>query len=733
MFIIIFFTFISYFFYFMSDVNNDLFEYVGEYNNVYRSASFPVQEYNLDLAVTNLDGMTDIEWGQRVSYEYTVVNNGSRPTLNSFTDKLFLSLDDSYDDSDTVLCISSHSGLAAGASYTSYMTASIPYGFTGDYYVLVVTDAIGRNPDTNPFNNVMALPVHISSVPVPDLVVSDLEVLTSYPSCGQPITIRYKVTNQGESATNASYVNRAVYSLNSINNGTLIGNLTHTEPLEPGAYYYDTLNFIVSVPQTGNYAIYVTFNQSHDVFEMNFDNNQTMQPVMVNLNAPGDLVVTSVNHPSQVTAGDPITIRWTVKNNGPNELSGVGYSEVAYLSTDTIFDSEDKLLGSLNFSENLTFPLYTTIEHTLTTNVSGVQEGDYYVIVLADARNTFYESNEDNNRGYSATPLSVELPVLPFNTPVEFDLDNFKYKDFKLIVGDNISETVRIYVQSNDSLMGAVNNIYVLKDGVGTNLDYDISTDGQMTSNSELYIARTEAGYYGVSVFGYSPVSEQQHIVIEADILPFEVRSISPDRGGNTGKVTVKMIGSKFRHDMAVQLFKINGNDTVRIVADTLRYVNFNVAYATFDLTGAELGIYSLRADNYCAGSAYLHNCFEVVEGEPENLATNLIIPRGLRANRYCCLTLEYGNIGNTDIVDPRIVLRSLGESWIGLRRGELNVHLTEIEIPTTFEGEPDGILRPGVRHTITIYCYTNAQMLFSIDVNDEIDAHNFDHNVQNY
>ena len=250
---------------------------------------------------------------------------------------------------------------------------------------------------------------------------------------------------------------------------------------------------------------------------------------------------------------------------------------------------------------------------------------------------------------------------------------------------------------------------------------------------SEVYIPRTEAGYYGVSVFGYSPANGSQQVTIEADILPFEVRSITPNYGGNTGKVTVKLIGSKFRYDMDVQLFKYSGNDTIRIFADTLMYKNFNEVFVTFDLTGAELGTYSLRADNYCAGSAYLHNCFNVVEGEPENLAVNLIIPSGLRAHRYCCLTLEYGNIGTTDIVNPRLQLVSLGGAWIGLRRGELNIHKDVLEIPTSFDDEPDGILRPGVRHTITIYCYTNEEMTFQIDINDEIDAHHYHGHVQDY
>lgn len=715
----------NYYIYIVSDVNDNLFEYVGEYNNTYQSVSFPVQEYSLDLAVTSFTGATDVEWAETVSYSYTVHNFGSRPTVSNYEDRIYLSDDATLDANDLMLAKKTKNDVVSGGGqYNDGFNVTIPYGYLGDQYLLVVTDYAAANPDSNAENNVKALAVNITSIPVPDLEVSDLELLTEFPACGQPIEVRYKVTNVGDGPTYGTYADRVVLSRNTYDHGQVIATETREDVLNPGEYYYDTATFIVPVPETGNYAFYVNANHSEALYEMNRDNNLGMLPVVVDLNAPGDLIVTDIDFPSQITAGNSMTITWKVKNLGPNTLTGVGCSDVVYLSTDTIFDADDRLLG--NIAYDLSLMENVSEQHQLEANISGVQEGEYYIIVYTDARNTFYEIEENNNRTASLGRVRVELPILPFNEQVPFTMDNFQYKDYKLVVGSNISETVRVYVTSTDSLVGAVNNIYVLHDGVGTNLDYDISTDGQMTSNSELYIPRTEPGYYGVSVFGYSPAHPNQQMTIEADILPFEIRSISPNRGGNTGKVTVKLIGSKFRHDMEVILF--NATDTIQ--AEALQYVNFNEVFVTFDLKGARLGTYSVRAINYCAGAAYLHNGFTVVEGEPENLSTNLIIPVGLRANRYCCLTLEYGNIGNTDIVNPRIVLRSLGESWIGLRRGELNIHRTELEIPTQFEDEPDGVLRPGVRHTITIYCYTNAEMLFSIDVNDEIDAHEYIKNL---
>ena len=715
----------TYYIYVVSDVNDSIFEYVGEYNNIYQSSSFPVQEYDLDLVMTSFTGPTAVEWTQRVTYQYSVMNAGSRSSVNRYVDQVYLSADATWDQSDlllmTVPCTDTVFG---GGHYDGSFTVKIPYGYLGTHYLLAVTDALSVNPDNNWENNMASLAIDISSIPVPDLMVSEMEVLTEYPACGQPISMRYKVTNVGDGPTYGEYTDQFVLSRNTFENGKALSTVTRTAILQPNEYYYDTVTFIVPVPETGNYALYVDANHNHDMYEFDFENNLAMIPLVVDMNAPGDLVVSDITFASCITAGNPLAITWTVTNLGPNRLSGVGCSDVIYLSKDDVFDTDDKLLGSIVYDLSLAENM--SEQHSFTSVISGVQEGEYYIIIFTDARNTFYEIEEGNNRTASMSTVRVELPILHFNDPQTFVMSTFNYKDYKLEVGNNISETVRVYVTSSDSLMGAVNNIYVMHDGVPTNLDYDFSTDGQMTSNSELYIPRTERGYYGVSVFGYSPVNEYQTMTIEADILPFEIRSITPNHGGNTGKVTVKLIGSKFRHDMEVSL--CNAQDTIH--PDTLIYVNFNEVFVTFDLTGAALGYYTVRATNYCAGTTYLHNGFLVEEGEPENLATNLIIPSGLRANRYCCLTLEYGNIGNTDIVNPRIVLRSLGESWIGLRRGELNIHRTELEIPTHSDGEPDHVLRPGVRHTITIYCYTNAEMLFSIDVNNEIDAHEYIKNL---
>ena len=714
--------------YIMPDANDDVFEYVYENNNLYQTSLLNVVLYNCDLEATSISCPDILQWGTSVNFSYEVTNKGTKTTTAAvYYQTIYLSTDESVDAGDIELGNIAGKRLSGGESQSGNVNITIPYGFIGNAYILLVADPGGKNPDVNINNNVISRAVNVENVPVPDLAISNVNLVTEYPAAGQPIRIAYTVTNIGDGEA-TSWKDKVLYSRNTYKNGTLAETKERNFTLAQGQSYNDTTEVIIPLPNTGNFAIYIDVNapigkeNEHSFFEMNYENNLGMQAVNVDFNPPGDLLVDAISHPYVVVSGDDVEIKYHLRNLGPNLLTGQGCNDVFYISTDQTFSPDDILLGNLD--HDLVLPIYSYEEYSFTANISGIPEGEYYIIIYGDARNSFHEVDENNNRGYSAYPIEVKVPELFFDTPITFKLKDLVHKDFKLNINGNINETVRIHLTSSDAQDGAVNNIYVKHNSMGSNMDYDFSTDGDMEGNAEVYIPTTRAGYYGISVMGNAPLDDEQEITIEANILPFEIRSVEANVVGNTGKVTVKLIGSKFRYDMPVRLFMGDPADSTMyniIEAEELYYINFNEVCVTFDLTGAEEGVYSIEAYNYCAGYTYLMNSFMVVAGLPENLSTNLIIPEGLRQNRYCILTLEYGNIGNTDIVDPKIKLVSLGGSWIGLERGEINVHRTELDIPIGMEGEPEGILRPGVRYTVSIYCFTNQSLEFVIYSNDDI------------
>ena len=363
-------------------------------------------------------------------------------------------------------------------------------------------------------------------------------------------------------------------------------------------------------------------------------------------------------------------------------------------------------------SNNITLSQSGALQQSLSARVAGLPEGDYHLIVKTNVRNAFNELNHDNNTAHSAFAVRLVIRILEFNTPTADTLINDQVSDFRLNVGTHRNETVRIHISSADSLNGAVNMIYVSHNTVGDNLHYDYSTIGQYTGNPELYIPATLPQYYGINLYGSTPTGTTQAVVVSADIIPFELRSVSPSMGGNTGPVTLELTGSRFRPDMQVWMAGVS--DT--LYPDTVIYVNYYKSFATFNLSGKDTGLYDVAVLNHCEGEAILANAFQIVPGVPDNLGYNLIFPASPRPNRNIVMTLEFGNVGNVDITGAVLRVTSLGGAWMSLTPEGLNDHQTSILVPLTIEGEPDGLLRPGAQSTIPIYGYTGGTLIMTVE-----------------
>ena len=198
-------------------------------------------------------------------------------------------------------------------------------------------------------------------------------------------------------------------------------------------------------------------------------------PVNVILPLPGDLVVTEVSCANSVVSGQQLNARWTIKNIGNNALRGNGLRSLAYISADTVFDVNDRLLGGVT-SNGINMGVDATMQQNVTGRISGLAPGEYYIIVKIDVTNAFHEVNDQNNTGCLLDPFTVTIRPLPFNTDVFDTVRNSEVSDYQLTVGENKGQTVRVHLASEDSLNGAVNMIYITHNGMGDNLNYNFSS-----------------------------------------------------------------------------------------------------------------------------------------------------------------------------------------------------------------------------------------------------------------
>jgi len=199
-------------------------EFGNEGNNIAAVPITVVLAPASDLRVTQLSAPERAVSGQMFDLTYTVTNTGSdTPVKQSAWDDLFYLSRDEFLDlrSDRFLGFHRHSGgLAAGAGYDVSRTLDVPRGLTGSFYVFVVTDPLGSGrprgdvfEGADELNNATAgaVPMILEQPPPSDLQIEQI-VIPSAAQSGDPITVRWTVSNRGDAAAEGTWSDTAYLS-----------------------------------------------------------------------------------------------------------------------------------------------------------------------------------------------------------------------------------------------------------------------------------------------------------------------------------------------------------------------------------------------------------------------------------------------------------------------------------------------------------------------------------------
>jgi hypothetical protein len=206
-------------------------------------------------------------------------------------------------------------------------------------------------------------------------------------------------------------------------------------------------------------------------------------------------------------------------------------------------------------------------------------------------------------------------------------------------------------------------------------------------------------------LYGNTQTTNHQDISVLAEILAFGIRAVNPSTGGNTGQVTLKITGSKFDPAMIIKL----KHGTTVLVANQVQYVDRSLVFATFNLADTQTGMYDVIAKKSTGDSVALISGFQIVAGVPSNLSVYVVAPSSVRPNRTTSFTIEYANLGNTDIADPKATVLSQTASPIALSIAQLANLYHQLLVPLLEKNGPPGILRPGGTGSVTIYAKTTA------------------------
>lgn len=704
-----------YYFYVFTDAKNVIYEYIDEGNNIKRSDPIYIKAYPpIDLATTATTAPTTANSGDEITVGWSVQNIGAGTTLAGFWfDGVYLSPSPVFNPSTAKLLTEKRRNgpLAYNQSYTTSAKVKIPQGTSGTNYIIVVADKMDVHYDVNRNNNAgTAHAIAITLTPSPDLVVTKLNAPHTV-DAGQEVEIIYRVQNVGPGPTiSGGWLDRFYISSDYVidKNDVILGSKNFSGVLNSGEFYEDTVKFFVPHMPTGNYIMILKTDNNNVEYEHNAAHNNTLTSnIFINQLPPADLQVASITIPDTALAGEMITVSWEVINMGSNKANGYMKDNV-YITKDTEWKLTDPLIG---FAEGvIDLQPLNSMNRSLTFRVPGITPGSYHIMVRTDILNNIHETNDTNNHLASTNRLFIDLPELALGDIEHDTLVNMIDKHYRIIIPDSLIGESLITQLWGDSATG-VNELYLRRNQTSTRINYDYSHTFPYLANQEVLVPTIDSGAYYLLAYGYNSAAPYQEISLLADILPFEIRNIVSNKGGNTGPVTIMLYGSKFDPNMTVYL----DSQGVMIPAEYLHFVDITKSLVTFNLKDHNIGRYDLVAINSAGDSVRLEKAFDVIQGESSRLGLSILHPANSRPNRISAFSIEFGNIGNVDLVSPVIKLESMGGAPIAFETSGLLDKETELLIPLSLPGEPPGILRPGVSGSIVIYTISTHGLGFIV------------------
>ncbi|MDH7498796.1 MAG: CARDB domain-containing protein, partial [candidate division NC10 bacterium] len=372
-----------------------------------------------DLVVSDIMAPVEAISGQKIPVSWTLTNQGMEGASGTWTDYVYLSSDPMVGGDQLLGAFPFTGSIAPGQSVSRTQEITLPMDLQGQHWVIVLTD--GQNQvfeHASDSNNTTVDDQAIETrlAPIPNLQVSSVTPPATAFS-GQETLVEWQVTNTGTGATSASYWYDVVYlspDLMLDETDVFLGQSTNASYLGVGESYRNSMTVRLPRGIDGNYFFLVKTDASNQVFELGNegDNVGTSGSMRVQLAPPPDLQVASVQAPSQAFSGQPMTLSWTIVNQGEVETPETAWYDLVYMSADDALDGSDRLLGQVYHSGGLDSGESYTASRVVTLPI-GVS-GDFFLLVRADGLGQVYEhAFEENNVGHDATPTHVNLTPPP--------------------------------------------------------------------------------------------------------------------------------------------------------------------------------------------------------------------------------------------------------------------------------------------------------------------------------
>ncbi len=300
------------------------------------------------------------------------------------------------------------------------------------------------------------------------------------------------------------------------------------------------------------------------------------QTVLTVVASAADLAVQDIDVPASASPGDVVNIQYTVQNLDNINVAGSWFDSI-YLSSDNLYDPDDVLIGRVEHTGGLA-PLASYVG-SLTAQLPGVVDGNYRVIVIADSRGNVGDSNRTNNTLASTEVISVDLPVLAFDTltPLTIDTNEDIYLRLNVPFGGDVLVTATF----PNSLQS---EFFIRQGALPTRSEFDYVASDLTDLSRTITLASPDGGAYYILFHGREGAAGGVTFNVLAENIEFDLQTVSPSRGSNQGRATTVLTGAGFTEDTVVEL--LNGSGDPVAAATSTHFINPNRLYATFDLVG---------------------------------------------------------------------------------------------------------------------------------------------------
>ena len=291
----------------------------------------------------------------------------------------------------------------------------------------------------------------------------------------------------------------------------------------------------------------------------------------------------------------------------------------------------------------------------ITAILPGVTSGDHHIVVRTDIKNNIRESDITNNSLVSADVMTVDVPSLTGDVPLQDTSAEGQMKYYRIDVDAGLD----LRVTFTSDLVGASNEVYIACNRVPTLSDFDYAGTLPFSSSQEALVPSTEAGTYYIMMLARDlpsgVISQDFTLLIEP--MSFSISGITPDVGGAGGRVTCTLIGAGFRD--TTQVFLRQADDSL-LEGTVVEFVSTMQLRVRWNLDEVALGTYDLVVvnPNDLVGENPEGLALSVTESTGMQLETTSTSGNSFRVGSVAPFTFTFSNTGNVDI--PYLIIHIL-------------------------------------------------------------------------